>query len=115
MAVCDVHYRFILVDVGDAGRNSDGGVLNISAFGQALESNALNVPSASLLPGTTHPVLLYAFVGDEAFPLKLNMMRPYPEKNLPESESIYDYRLSRARRIIKNQFWYSSCKMADFS
>ena len=76
MAVCDAHYRFILVDVGYAGRHSDGGVLNNSAFGQTLEANALNVPSASPLPGTTQPALLYVFVGDKAFPLKLNMMRP---------------------------------------
>ena len=80
MAVCDAHYHFILVDVGDAGRHSDGGVLNNSDFGQALEANALNVPTASPLPGTTQPALPYVFVGDEAFPLKLNMMRPYPGK-----------------------------------
>ena len=68
------------MDVGYAGRHSGGGVLNNSAFGQTLEANALNVPSASPLLGTTHPALPYVFVGDEAFPPKLNMMRPYPGK-----------------------------------
>ena len=29
-------YRFILVDIGEAGRHSDGSVLSNSLFGQAL-------------------------------------------------------------------------------
>ena len=32
------------------------------------------------------------------------MMRPYPGKNLPESESVYNYWLSRGKRIIENSF-----------
>ena len=32
LAVCDAHYRFILVDIGDSGRHSDGGVLSNSEF-----------------------------------------------------------------------------------
>ena len=40
-------------------------------------------------------------VGDEIFPVKLWLMRPYPEK-LPEEEGIYKYRYSGARRVIEN-------------
>ena len=47
------YLRFILVDIGEVGRHSDGGVLSNSAFGQALEENTLSIPSPSPLPGDT--------------------------------------------------------------
>ena len=100
-------YRFILVDIGEAGRHSDGGVLSNSLFGQALEEGSLSIPEPSPLPGIIHniyvimhlcqlqellyltsigtsqPHLPYVIVGDEAFLLRENMMRPYPGRNLP--------------------------------
>ena len=43
---------FILVDIGEVGRHSDGGgILSNSCFGQALESQALSIPEACALAG----------------------------------------------------------------
>lgn len=46
----------------------------------------------------------YAFVSDEAFPLKLYMLRPYARDHLTDEQRIFNYRLSRARRVIENTF-----------
>ena len=113
MAVCDSQYCFTMIDVGDYGRHSDGGVLSNSGFGQALESGRLLLPPPENIPGTNFD-LPYVFVGDAAFPLRHNMMRPYPGRFLPEELQIFNYRLSRARRIIENTFGVMAAKFRIF-
>ena len=44
---------------------------------------------------------LFANVGNEAFPLNHYMMQRYPGLNLPESEAVYNFCLSRVKRVIK--------------
>ena len=100
LAVCDAHYRFALVDIGDAGHHSDGGVFSSSAFGQAIESESLAIPPPRGLPGTS-TVVPFVLVGGEAFPLRTNLMQPFPGRYPPESEAVFNYRLSKARRIIE--------------
>lgn len=105
LALVDAQYRFRVVDVGAFGRSSDGGTLSASAFGKALRENRLDLPDDAPLPGAEHlgPVP-YVFVGDEAFPLRGNLLRPYPGRNLTRVQRVFNYRLSRARRIVENAF-----------
>ncbi|XP_050676177.1 uncharacterized protein LOC126973086 isoform X2 [Leptidea sinapis] len=91
-------------DVGSYGRNSDGGIMQNSIFGKKLTSNALDIPPKKRLPRTDLE-LPYVFVADEAFPLTTNIMRPFSGDRLTdEAMKIYNYRLSRARRIVENAF-----------
>ncbi|XP_067133228.1 uncharacterized protein [Centruroides vittatus] len=103
MAACDAEYRFTIVDIGAPGICSDGGVFSNSVFGKLIEQKKLDLPADEKLAGTDIKVP-YCFVGDEAFPLLPNLLRPYPGKNLPLGRAVFNYRLSRARRIIENTF-----------
>jgi hypothetical protein len=48
--------------------------------------------------------LPYVFVGDEAFGISVNMMRPYPPNHLTREQRIFYYRLSAARRFVECAF-----------
>lgn len=102
MGICDANYKFILVDIGDTGRNSDGGVLANSQIDSVITDQE-RLPKEEIIPGTNQ-VFPYVFVGDDAFPLRTNLLKPYPREILFRNERIYNYRCSRARRIIENCF-----------
>ncbi|XP_071941061.1 uncharacterized protein [Antedon mediterranea] len=103
MAVCDANYKFTLVDIGDSGRQSDGSVYGCSYLGHAIENNLLNIPAREMLPNSDK-TLPCVFVGDDAFGLKKHMMKPYPSSHLETDQRVFNYRLSRARRVIENTF-----------
>lgn len=104
LAVADANYCFTYVDVGCQGRISDGGVFRNSSFFHKLENKQLNLPQDASLPNQNNPIP-YAFEADDAFALTVNMMKPYAGVyNKGTKERIFNYRLSRARRIIENVF-----------
>ena len=93
-AIVDANYNFIYIDVGRNGRNNDALVFSESTFNTALNKMKLNLPNTGL------------FVGDDAFPLRNYLLKPYSTTNrsLTVQQRVFNYRLSRARRIVENAF-----------
>ena len=103
MAMVGPEYEFLFAVVGINGRNSDGGIWAKCSLKKALESNALNIPDPTPLPGKNIDVP-FVCTGDDAFPLAKYMMKPYPNTDLKKEKRIFNYRLSRMRRISENGF-----------
>lgn len=105
MAMVDANLKFITVDIGAYGRNSDGGVFSRSAFGKRFIQDSFNFPEDDALPNYVRGGFLpYVAVGDEAFPLLPHLLRPYPGKQLALDKQLFNFRLSRSRRIVENAF-----------
>ena len=103
MAVVDSDYTFLYVDVGSNGRVSDGGVFKQCSFKEGMMTGLLNIPPPEVLPGTDF-VCPFMLVADEAFPLTTNIMKPFPMRGLTKEQKVFNYRLSRARRVVENGF-----------
>lgn len=103
MALVDSDYKFLYIDVGTNGRGSDAGVWSRCSLSAGLENNSVSLPPPEFLPNssTESP---YVIVGDDAFPLKTYLMKPYPGLDQPDEKRIFNYRLSRARRVSENAF-----------
>jgi hypothetical protein len=80
-ALVDGDYRFIFIDVGSNGRANDSAVFRDSTLNSAIENNLLNWPDNCVI------------VGDDDFPLRKNLLKPYNKLNLSLKQRIYDYRL----------------------
>lgn len=78
-------------------------------MGKAIRENRFNLPPEQIIPGTTISAP-FIVVGDQAFPLSINLMRPYPEKQVINNtqKEEFNYRLSRARRVSENAFGISA-------
>ncbi|KAJ8897960.1 hypothetical protein PR048_003318 [Dryococelus australis] len=103
MAFVDAQYRFTHIDVRCNGRVSDGVVFGRSALYHALESGELPLPPPKCLPGRSREIPnFFFFVADDAFALRRYIMKPYPFRGLSFGERVFNYRVSRARRVVEN-------------
>lgn len=103
MAISDAKYRFIVVDIGGEGRQSDEGVFRNSLIGNYIESALLKLPNPNPI-GINGPVLPYVLLANEAFPLTNFIMRPYPRSGkLDLSKKVFNYRSSK--ESSRKRFW----------
>jgi len=97
-----------------AGSISDAGVWANTTLSQDLERGQADLPPPRVLPHSQIKCP-FAFVGDEAFPLKSYMMRPYKSRGLTDGQRVFNYRLSRARRVIENVFGILAARWQIFN
>jgi hypothetical protein len=103
LALVDAQYKFLFIDIGAQGRCSDAGVFSECQLLSAIERNTLGLPENKPLPKAKEPFPFF-IIGDDAFPLKNWLLKPYPHRNLNHQQRIYNYRISRARRCVENAF-----------
>jgi hypothetical protein len=75
--LADADKKFIAVDIGGSGKQSDGGTFIGSALFLLLKAGKLNVTLPQALPNS-HIVLPNVLIGDKAYPLKTYLLLPYP-------------------------------------
>lgn len=95
MATCDAKYRFILTDIGAYGRESDRNIYATSDISKAFEDGTIGFPPDCVFPGRKCNPMPYVVVGDNAFPLKRYLLKPFPGRTtglMPQDEVILNYR-----------------------
>lgn len=63
----------------------------------------MNLPQPRPLPSRSKPIP-FVIVADDAFPMKDHIMKPYSARMMDMPERVFNYRLSRARRVVENAF-----------
>lgn len=80
-------YRFTIVDIIGRDRESDTELFSLSVMSSPEQ---LNFPEPDVIHGLGKTP--YVFIGDKMFPLRPNLMRPYPNVNLDHSQRLFNYR-----------------------
>lgn len=101
LAVVDYRYRFLYINVGCPGRCNDSTIFERSVFRSKMHDPIFQQQSI-FYDGVKIPVML---IGDSAFRLSECMMKPYPfNVNSSEKQRIFNYTLSKSRRVVENAF-----------
>ena len=105
LAIFGPNYECLWADIGTNGRAPDGAIWQKSDLKALLSSseNKLHLPSKRPLPMRSKPIP-FVLTGDDAFGLTTYLMKPYPRTHLTLEERVFNYRLSRMRRISENGF-----------
>ena len=106
MALVDADYKFLWVDMGSNRSTCDAAVFETCGLKQNLIDGNVGLLEPELLPGEQDEefVVPYFIVSDDAFPLLPTIMKPFSRRNLTDEVLIFNYRLSRARRVVENAF-----------
>ncbi|VDI32446.1 Hypothetical predicted protein [Mytilus galloprovincialis] len=103
MGLVDANYKFKWVNVGAPGACSDAQIWNQSDLKNHIIDENMHIPKAEPLPNDDKDIP-YFIVGDDAFALRSWLMKPFSRRNMTLEERVFNYRLSRSRRVVENAF-----------
>ena len=78
-------------------------MFNNSELRDCIEDGTIAFPAPDSLPGDDRP-MPYFIVADDASSMRTWLMKPYSTRQLTLVESVFNYRLPRAWRIVENAF-----------
>lgn len=90
----DGDYKFINVEVGGYGKQSDGGTFWSSALFLYLSDGRLKHPDACALPNS-EIIVPCVIISDEAYPLLPNLLKPYGRQQIDAGKGHFNARQSR--------------------
>lgn len=104
LAIFDANYKFLAKS--SYGKEGDSGIFTKSNMGKRIYSGQFGFPMDTQLPANFNKCLPYVIVGDVAFRLHKHIMKPFNRAQAKEDieKAIFNYRLSRARRVSENAF-----------
>lgn len=111
--MCDANHCFTYIEVGSYGKSSDSGVFKNSLLYRKLCDGTLQILSSHTF-GNSPEKFPYGIVGDDAFPLSENLLKPFGGKNLSHVKQNFNTRLSMARRYIESTFGILASKWCIF-
>ena len=83
------------------GSSGDAKIYNKSEIAEAVQNGTNGFSDPDPLPHDDQDIP-YFFIGDDAFSLNKNFQKPFGYRGLTGEERIFNYRLSRARRVSEN-------------
>ena len=114
MALVDADYKLIWADIGGMVSASDAQIYNASELKECVEDGSLGFPDPEPLPNYNRDVP-YFFVGDDAFALRPDMMKPYSGMTRPIAGCVLCARCMRAS-CVGHSFSAPAtrCALVDF-
>ncbi len=94
-------YGLMLVQIALA--SSDAQIFEDCELKFAIEQDVIGFPPADHLSDDVKDTPNFV-VGDDAFPVRTYMIKPYQNHGLDIPQGMYNYRTSRCRRVCENAF-----------